>query len=378
MQRNVGLVMLLAVTGLIALGLVMLFSASAKAALDNAGAVHVQKQAFWLFLGALVCVLISRTDYHMLTKHAWVLVGISVLLLLLCFAPYIGKKAKGAARWISLFGYTFQPSELAKLALVLFLAHWLGKHQRRVGEFVTGFGVPLAVLAVFSLILMKQPDLGYTVHLGTIFFIVLFCAGVRWYYLAPFPLVGVGGILAMAWMMPERQGRLLAFMDIEKYKLTDGYQVYQALIALGSGGLTGLGLGNSRQKMYYLPEAHNDFIFPIIGEELGLWIALAVVMAFFVLVLCGGWISMHAPDPTGVLLGIGVTALIGIQAFMNLAVVTSMMPNKGVPLPFISSGGSNLLLCMACIGILFNLQRQGLSEMKPQKAPLPRRSSPRM
>jgi cell division protein FtsW len=226
--------------------------------------------------------------------------------------------------------------------------------------------------------LLAQPDLGYTSLLGVVTLILLLCAGTKLRYLLPMPLLGFAGLLTLAIAMPERRSRLLSFLDVEGTRLADGLQGWQSLIAFGSGGLSGLGLGNSRQKMFWLPEAHTDFIFPIVGEELGMWVALAVVLAFLLFVLSGGWISMHAPDTTGLLLGIGVTTLVGLQALMNFLVVTSMMPNKGLPLPFISYGGTNLLFCFASIGILFGLHRQGTYSPKRDKGLLPMRESLRM
>jgi cell division protein FtsW len=193
------------------------------------------------------------------------------------------------------------------------------------------------------------------------------------------PLLGTFGLGALVLHMPERMGRLFAFWDPYKHRADEAFQPWQALIALGSGGASGLGLGMSRQKHSFLPEADTDFIFPILGEELGLWVALGVVIAFVVLTLASGWITVHAPDPAGVFLGIGLTTMISIQAIVNLMVVTSMMPTKGMPLPFISYGGSNLLACMSAVGILFNIARQGvcLSE-KPEEQLLQQRCSLRM
>jgi cell division protein FtsW len=207
---------------------------------------------------------------------------------------------------------------------------------------------------------------------------IMFCAGVPLLYLAPVPIVGLAGIALISVFKPERLARWLAFLHPELYKNGAGYQQWQALIALGSGGLEGLGLGNSRQKMYYLPEVNTDFVFPIIGEELGLWVALAIVLAFLVMTLCSGWITVHAPDNAGVLLGTGITAMIALQATMNLAVVTSLMPCKGIPLPFISYGGSNLLTCLAAIGLLFNLHRQGVYQAPRAPALAPKPYSVRM
>ncbi len=351
----------------------MLLSTSGRLAMDVHADLYapLRKQMVWLVLGSIVCVVVSRLDYHWILQRSWIWVASSALLMGMCLVPHIGKKAKGAARWIEVGGFTLQPSELGKVAFICFLAWWLGQNQRRIHEFGRGVAVPVAVFGVFAIILAKfQHDLGYTVLMGAILFSMLVCAGIRWYYLAPIPFLGIGGILGIAWLMPERQGRLLAFMDIEKYKQGDGWQVYQALVALGSGGTEGLGLGNSRQKMFWLPEAHTDFVFPILGEELGVWVALIVVFCFLVMTLCSGWISMNAPDATGVLLGIGISTLFAVQSLMNLSVVTGLMPNKGVPLPFISYGGSSLMMWMVCIGILFNLQRQGVHE-SDQRAPEP-------
>jgi cell division protein FtsW len=216
--------------------------------------------------------------------------------------------------------------------------------------------------------------------MGVILCVFLFCAGVKWRYILPLPLAGLGGLLLVALTMPERKARLLAFLNADTHQnmVGKGYQQLQALIALGSGGLSGLGLGNSRQKMNFLPESTTDFIFPIIGEEMGLWISLAVVLSFLVLTLCSGWITLHAPDPTGVLLGTGITTLLALQAIVNLGVVTSLLPNKGLPLPFISYGGSNLMLCLLCVGILFNLQRQGIYEQEVEDSLLLSRESLRV
>jgi cell division protein FtsW len=285
-------------------------------------------------------------------------------LLLLVLIPGIGHRVKGSTRWIQVLGFTFQPSELAKIVLIFFLSYWVTKHRQHMGEFLKGFALPGAVMLVMGALILKQGDLGMTGMLILLFAIVMFVGGTRKRYLFPFPILGLAGILTLAYFMPQRRARLLAFWDPETYKLEGGYQVWQALIALGSGGPSGLGLGNSRQKMYYLPEAHTDFIFPIVGEELGMWVALSVVLMFLLLTLCGGWITLHAPDTTGLMIGMGLTGMLAIQAMVNLAVVTSLMPNKGMPLPFVSYGGSNLLVCMAAVGILFNLHRQANYEME--------------
>jgi cell division protein FtsW len=380
LQRQIGYVMLVVVLGLAALGMIMIFSTSGRFAPEGSATMYsyAKKQAIWVGVGLVLLIAVSRLDYHELLKASWWLVGATALLLALCYVPHIGKMVNGARRWLQVGPMTLQPSELAKIAMVIFLAHWLSLHQRKMHEFWRGFGIPSAVVGGLCLLIVLEIDLGMTFLCGIVFLIVMFCGGARWRYIGPLAAAGPLGLLLVAILMPERQGRFLAFLDVEKYKQGDGLQAYQALIALGSGGMDGLGLGESRQKMFYLPEAHTDFIFPIIGEELGMWVALTVVFGYLLLVLCGGWISLHAPDPAGVMLGLGLTSILGLQAVMNLAVVMSLMPNKGLPLPFVSYGGSNLLMCMTAMGILFNLHRQGLNDENKSEEALPSRPTVRM
>lgn len=387
MQRQVGYILLMLVLGLVTLGLVMLFSTSAPYATNDGGEMYMnlKRQSMWLGLGVVVCIIMSRIDYHELVRRAPWGVAAAVVLLLMVFVPGLGKKVNGAYRWISIGGMTLQPSEFAKLALMFFLSWWMSKRHRQAGHFVQGFLIPGAVTGLLSVLIMfprfhfRGGDLGGTAMLVIIFAVVMFCAGARKRYLFTVPVIAIIGLMTIAYYSPAKRDRLLAFAHPEEYKEGAGYQVEQALIAMGSGGTSGLGLGNSRQKMFYLPEAATDFISAIIGEELGLWVMLGVVASFLLLVLCSGWITIYAPDPAGVFVGIGITTFLGMQAMINLAVVTSLMPNKGLPLPFISYGGSNLLICMACIGVLFNLQRQGSCEPdNGNEELLPPRSSPRM
>ncbi len=370
MQRNVAYLLLIVMLGLIALGLVMLSSTSAVLApLDMTGVYsNLRKQLVWLGLGGVACVFLSRYDYQKLLKHAPWLLGIACVLLVMCLIPHIGVRINGSPRWLRLGGWTYQPSEFAKLALVLFLSWWMGKNQRHAGELAKGFALPILCTVPMFALMVKQQDYGTTVIMLAILVSILFCAGTRMLYLLPVPVLGLVGLIALSLVNPQRLSRWLAFLHPEQYRDGAGYQQWQGLIALGSGGMSGLGLGNSRQKMYYLPEVNTDFVFPIIGEELGMWVTLAVVLSFLVLVLCSGWITIHAPDPAGVLLGTGLTIMLGLQALMNLAVVTSLMPCKGIPLPFISYGGSNLLTCLAAIGILFNMHRQGVYQSQPAPA----------
>jgi len=366
MQRNIAYLLLIVMLGLIALGLVMLSSTSAALASTDLNGVYnsLRKQLVWLALGGIACVTLSLYDYQKLVKHAPWIVGLACVLLFLCLIPHVGLRINGSPRWLRLAGWTYQPSEFAKLALIIFLSWWMGKNQRHAREFSRGLLRPLLLVSPVILLMILQQDYGTTAIMLAVIITILFCAGTRITYLIPVPIISFLGLLVIAAFRPERWARMTAFWNsahITDPRLLDKlYQQKQALIALGSGGMWGLGLGNSRQKMFYLPEVNTDFVFPIIGEELGMWVTLSIVLAFLVLVLCSGWITVHAPDPTGVLLGTGITVMIALQALMNLAVVTSLMPCKGIPLPFISYGGSNLLTCLAAIGILFNMHRQGI------------------
>jgi cell division protein FtsW len=211
-------------------------------------------------------------------------------------------------------------------------------------------------------IVLVEPDYGTTALLGAVAFSLMFIAGVRLRYLLPTILTGATGFVLLMINNPERSRRLLAFLDLEKYRQGAGYQVWQAILAFGSGGTSGLGLGNSRQKLFYLPEAHTDFIFPIIGEELGLVGTLLILVCFAVVVFCGLVISLRAPDTFGQYLGVGIVLLLATQALINIGVVTAWLPTKGLPLPFISAGGSNLVMSMTCIGLLFSIYRYGALE----------------
>ena len=380
MQRNAAYLVLIIMLGLVALGLVMLTSTSAMLApLDMSGVYsNLRKQCVWLAIGGIACVFLSRYDYQRLLRFSPWVVGVAGVLLVLCLVPHVGVWVNGSPRWLRIAGWTYQPSELAKLALILFLSWWMGKNQKHSSDFVKGFLLPIACTAPLLLLVAKQQDLGTTLIMLGILVVMMFCAGARLLYLLPVPILGAGGILLSSLLIHQRFARWTAFLHPELHRGDTGYQQWQALIALGSGGLWGLGLGNSRQKMYYLPEVNTDFVFPIIGEELGMWVALAIVLSFLILMLCGGWITLHAPDNAGVLLGTGITLMIALQAMMNLAVVTSLMPCKGLPLPFISYGGSNLLTCLAAIGILFNLHRQGVYQEHRAPALTPQPYSVRM
>jgi cell division protein FtsW len=376
-HRGVGYVLIFTVLVLVAIGLVMLYSTGAKYASHGQAAVlaPMQRQSLWLFFGIITAAFCFWIDPRkILMASPWLCV-IGFFLLLACFIPGIGKEVNGARRWIEVAGYTFQPSEWAKFAFLAFIAR-RAELKMGSGEPFTfrAMGPVIGVVLLFSGMVLLTPDLGTAAIFFMLLLLGLFVVGLPWRYAILIPSLGLAGLIALAIAMPERRGRLLAFLDPEAHRLGDAWQVWQAHIALGSGGLYGLGLGNSRQKMDYLPEANTDFIFAIIGEELGLWVCLGVVLAYVVWILCGAWIAYCAPNIGMRVLAIGMTGAVGLQAFVNLGVVTGLLPNKGLPLPFISYGGSNLLFSLAVVGVLLSIHQHCVLKQRGLRAVLARSS----
>jgi cell division protein FtsW len=375
-HRNSVFLLVLAVIGLIGLGLVML-SSTAGYARESGGnaATLLQKQIVWLIIGATFCIAASVLDYARWRQTWWLWFGLAAVLLILCYLPPIGHEVNGSSRWLRIGGVSLQPSELGKLALVIALAWWFSAPRResedgpavpREHTFVHGFALPLLGAGVLIGLIACEVDMGTTALLGATTFVLMFVAGVRWRYLAPTALLGIAALSFAVTRSSEHKGRLLAFLWPEKFP-ADWYQQEQGLIALGSGGFGGLGLGFGRQKMSFLPFAHTDFILPVVGEELGVIATLTVVLAFVVILLSGSVIAVRARDRFGMLLGFGIVLLLAMQAAINIGVTTGVMPNKGMPLPFISYGGSNLVFCLVCIGILISIWRRGIGE-KEEKA----------
>jgi cell division protein FtsW len=380
MHRKSAYILFLAVLGMLVIGIVMLFSTSAFAR-DSHGDVYffIRRQAIWLGIGLAICTVAALIDYHFWQRTWWLWFGLAFIALALCFVPHLGMRINGSRRWVGLGPLGFQPSEIAKIAAVFFLAAWFSRYEKATGSLLRGFTLPLAIVTLLLALILTEVDLGTTVLLGATAFVVMFVAGVNPMLLSIVALAGVGGVLFLATQMSERMGRLAAFVDPQRFKQDAGLQQMQALIAWGSGGMEGLGLGNGRQKMLYLPYAHTDFIFPIIGEELGLRVSLLVVLLFVVIIVCGMMIALHAKDRFGLLLGCGVVSLLALQAAVNIGVTTSLLPNKGLPLPFISYGGSNLAASLFGIGLLLNIYRQGILEpLDKKRTMMPARMTPRI
>ncbi len=382
MHRKSAYFLFVAVLAMLVIGIIMLFSTSAFAR-ESHGDVYafVKRQAIWVVIGFVACSVAARIDYHFWVRTWWIWLGLSAVALACCFLPKIGIRLNGSRRWLG-WGHTAfcQPSEVAKIAAIFFLAWWFSRFEKMSNRIIHGFVIPLAVVGVILALIGAEVDLGSTTLIGMTSFTIMFIAGANPLVLGAISALGGGSIIFVAMTMPERMSRLLAFMDVEKYKQGAGLQQWEALVAWGSGGIDGLGLGNGRQKMAYLPYAHTDFIFPMIGEELGLRVSLLVVFLFLTIIVCGMMIALHAKDRVGLLLGSGIVSLFAFQAAINIGVTTALLPNKGLSLPFISYGGSNLLACMFGVGLLLSIYRQGVLEpaMNKKRMTVQVRTTPRI
>ena len=361
-------VILILVVGLLVLfGLVMLFSTSGPQGEKIAHNPYyfVQRQIAWLAIGLVAAFAGARVDYHRWMKLAWPLLAIVLVLLALVYVPHVGLTVKGSHRWIRLpLGLSFQPSEIAKFAAINALAFWFGTKRRERGGFVGGIVIPGAILGSMLGLIVFETDFGATVLIGATGGLMMFVAGAPLLYLAPVGVLAGGGLAYMISQNPERVARIMAFLHPEDYAQDEAFQLMNALYAFVAGGLGGAGLGQSLQKRFYLPEAHTDFIFAIIGEELGIVASVGVVALFVVFLLCGIRISGRASDVGGRLMAFGITILVSFQAAINVAVVTGRLPTKGLPLPFISFGGTSLVVTLFMTGVLLNVARQGAGRHK--------------
>ena len=346
-------VLVFCVAALLALGMVMLYSSS----MAQVGSRYLIMQMIWCGLGLLSALTITFLDYRFLKRIWWILLGLALLLLVLVLVPHIGVVRGHARRWFSLGPASFQPSEFAKVAVLIALAWYAERYRRQMPNWKTGIIIPGLVIGLAAGLIFKEPDVGNALLLASVSGIVLLIAGIRLRYFLPPVLAATAGVALFIAHNPMRSERIYSWLHVEETKQDKGMQAYQAMVALGSGGVTGKGLGDGRQKLGFVPEHHTDFIFSIIGEELGLVATMLVVAAFVAFVISGLYISVNAADTFGLLLGSGITFLIGMQAFINIGVVTSALPNKGLPLPFISYGGSNLLVMLTCVGILLSIAR---------------------
>jgi len=353
------MVLFAAVAALVAIGLVMIYSASsatAYASFRDTG-YYVKRQFVWLVVGLIAAFVAYRCDYHKLKAAAPFGVGIAFVLLLAVLIPHVGLIAGGSRRWIGAGPFQFQPSELAKLAIVVFMAAKLSSLGENVRSLSRGVVPALFVAVILAGLIVKEPDMGTASLLMFTTFGMLFIAGARIEHLLMSGLAMLPVVAVAVLHSTYQRARIFAFIDPWKDAQNTGFHIVQSLLALGSGGVLGLGLGASRQKFFYLPEQYTDFIFAIIGEELGLLGALSVIVLFLIFAFRAVRIAIAAPDRFGMLLVLGCTFMIVIQAFINIGVVTSSWPVTGVPLPFISSGGTSLVVSLVAVALIINVGR---------------------
>jgi cell division protein FtsW len=347
-----------AAAGLALFGIVMVYSASSVMAYqENGNQYHyVIKQAIWTGIGFAAMLLAMQFDYQRLRNRRLVygLMGLTIMLLLAVFAfPRIN----GAHRWIKFAGFSVQPSEAAKLAVVIFLAYFLEKRAGEETSFWRTFAPCMGVTGLFALLIVAEPDLGTALMLAVVCIVMCFTAGARLLHLGLAAAPALIGVIGLLIFVPWRMRRMVTFLDPWADPQASGFQIIQSLLAVGSGGINGLGFAQGKQKMFFLPFAHSDFIFAVVGEELGLVGALAIVTVFAVFLWRGMRAALRAPDRFGMLLGLGIVASIVVQALFNMSVVLALLPTKGIPLPFISYGGSSLVPTLGAVGILLNISQ---------------------
>ncbi|HMZ54342.1 MAG TPA: putative lipid II flippase FtsW [Nitrospira sp.] len=351
---------LLAVTLVLALiGVVMVFSASAVVAGNR---FHdpwyfLKRQVAWLVAGLLVMHVISRIDYTIWKKLAIPLLCGGTLLLILVLIPSLGNVAKGARRWLHLGPINIQPAELAKFVAVIYVAAYLTKKQDQITQFARGLLPPLIVIGMLSGLVLLEPDLGTVVVMGLVVVTLLFLAGARLKHLGMLALCAVPAVAALILGSSYRRQRVMEFLSSAKDPTGSGYQINQSFLAFGSGGPFGVGLGEGKQKLFFLPEAHTDFVLALVGEELGLMGTVTIMLLFGLFVIKGFQIASRARNPFGRHLAMGITMLIGMQALVNAGVVTGLLPTKGLTLPFVSYGGSSLVANLFGVGLLLSISR---------------------
>lgn len=366
--KNIDVVLLAAVLALCALGLVMVYSSSAVSAATRNGdaAFYLKRQIVAFVLGIGGCIAALKLGYRRLAYLAYPALLVAIALLIAVLIPGVGTTAGGARRWIRLPGFSLQPAELGKLALVVYLAYSLAKKREKVKDFSVGFLPHCIITGVLVLLALAEPDFGTAVSMGLILFALLFAAGTKVSFLVGSVLLALPVLYHLVASSPYRMKRITAFLDPWEHRHDVGYQIAESLMSIGSGGVTGLGLGDGRQKLFFLPEAHTDFIFSIIGEELGL-VGVAAVIALYAVVVWRGFRAvLNASEPFGAYLALGLTVLLGVQAVVNMAVAMGMLPTKGLTLPFLSYGGSSLVVCLTATGLLLSIGQGSGGYLRPQ------------
>lgn len=342
---------------LVAAGVVMVYSTSYVVAAVKYGDEYyfVKKQLLFAAIGMVAFAAAMKVDYHVYRRFTYPILILAVILLCLIFIPGVGYEVGGAKRWVRIGGVNFQPSEPAKLAVIIFLAYSLEAKKDVITKFSTGFLPNVLIPGIIIALIMSEPDFGTAVALAALVIMMNFIGGVRMTHLAGLALCTVPALALIVSNFAYMMNRIQVYMDPWKHPEGAGFQMVQSFIAFGSGGVWGVGLGEGKQKLFYLPEAHTDFIFSVIGEEMGL-VGVALTIAFFVLLLgLGTKTALKAKDLFGAYLALGLTMMVSLQAALNMAVVLGIVPPKGLPLPFISYGGTSLLISMVSVGIILNV-----------------------
>lgn len=347
---------------LILIGIVMIYSSTSINASKQHGSsfYYLWKHLFTVIIGVIGMFFVSRLEYQRLKRIGIIFLISSFVMLLLVFVPGIGVSVNGARRWLRLWPTNFQPSEFVKLSMVIFLSDYMSRNAHRMKDLGYGIIIPLAVMVAFQLLFILQPDFGSVVNIGILTICLLFIGGARLKYIVSIVLSSIPVLVVLIVFFPYRLKRVTCFLDPWQEPRKCGFQLVQSFLALGRGYISGVGIGNSKQKLSYLPESHTDFIFSLIGEELGLLGVMVVIGLFIWLITRGLSIANKTEDSFSYYLSTGLTIMIGIQVVINLAVVTGLMPTKGLPLPFISYGGSALLINMLAIGILMNISENNI------------------
>lgn len=357
-------ILLFLAVALMGFGLIVVYSASSVASVATLsdGLYYFKRQLLWVFLGLMGMFVFSYIPYYKLERLSAWLLGLSLFFLVIVLIPGFSHDIGGARRWLRFGGIGFQPSELAKICFIMYMAHSISAKQEKIKSFVRGLLPDLAVTIILFLLIFKEPNLSTASLVLATYIILYFLAGGALYNISALGIAGFISVFALIFTADYRIKRLTAFLNPWENQQNSGYHIIQSLVAIGSGGIWGLGLGQSRQKFFILPERHTDFIFAIICEELGMIGAIAVLLTFFALVWRGFKIALKAPDNFGFLLASGITTLIGLQVAINIGVVFSLVPTTGITLPFISYGGSSLVFLAIGIGILLNISKYGSSK----------------
>ena len=357
MDKSSHLTIFIATLSLVSFGLVMIYSSSSILAMEKYGDEYyfLKKQMIFAVVGVLIMVFLSRLKYEYLRKIAYCGIALCIILLVLILIPPIGVKRGGAARWLGLGFFTFQVTELVKILFVVFLAHFLTKAVAHIKDFKKGILIPTAVTLPIIGLIMLQPDFGTAIIISVVFMIMIYLAGGRILHLSLMTVPLIAGAVTMVIMKPYRMQRWLAFLDPWKDAQGKGFQIVQSWISFGSGGPFGVGLGDGMQKLFYLPEPHTDFILSVVAEEVG-FIGVALVIVFFIFLVFQGFvITFKSPDLFGTMLAGGLTTLIALEASINIAAVVGLIPTKGLALPFMSYGGSSLVMSLAAVGMLLSV-----------------------